>query len=127
MAKAYSLDLRERVFDLLAKGKSKLFIEETLGVATKTILKSLKNSTSHIKKRFRYEERREDLREEYQKILNQIPKENLIYLDESGFDLNMKKEYSWKTRGKRIYDNILKHKFIFPAKKGFLRKNCDKE
>lgn len=39
MAKAYSLDLRERVFDLLAKGKSKLFIEENLGVATKTILK----------------------------------------------------------------------------------------
>ncbi len=39
MAKAYSLDLRQRVFDLLAKGKSKLFIEDTLGVATKTILK----------------------------------------------------------------------------------------
>ena len=39
MAKAYSLDLRQRVFDLLAKGKSKLSIEETLGVATKTILK----------------------------------------------------------------------------------------
>ncbi len=39
MAKAYSLDLRQRVFDLLTKGKSKLFIEETLGVATKTILK----------------------------------------------------------------------------------------
>jgi putative transposase len=39
MAKAYSLDLRQRVFDLLAKGKSKLFIEETFGVATKTILK----------------------------------------------------------------------------------------
>jgi hypothetical protein len=31
MAKAYSLDLRQRVFGLLAKGKSKLFIEETLG------------------------------------------------------------------------------------------------
>jgi len=45
------------------------------------------------------------LREEYQKILNQIPKENLIYLDESGFDLNMKKEYGWKIRGKRLYDN----------------------
>lgn len=39
MAKAYSLDLRQRVFDLLAKGKSKLFIEEILGVSTKTILK----------------------------------------------------------------------------------------
>jgi transposase len=39
MAKAYSLDLRQRVFDLLAKGKSKLFIEANLGIATKTILK----------------------------------------------------------------------------------------
>jgi len=45
------------------------------------------------------------LRKEYQEILNQIPKENLIYLDESGFDLNMKKEYGWKVRGKRLYDN----------------------
>ncbi len=45
------------------------------------------------------------MREEYQRILNQIPKENLIYLDESGFDLNMKKEYGWKLRGERLYDN----------------------
>jgi transposase len=45
------------------------------------------------------------LREEYQKVLSQIPKENLVYLDESGFDLNMKKEYGWKARGQRIYDN----------------------
>jgi len=37
--------------------------------------------------------------------LNQIPKENLIYLDESGFDLNMKKEYGWKAKGQRLYDN----------------------
>jgi hypothetical protein len=37
--------------------------------------------------------------------LNQIPKENLIYLDESGFDLNMKKEYGWKAKGHRLYDN----------------------
>ena len=39
MAKAYSLDLRKRVFNLLAQGESKLFIEKTLDVATKTILK----------------------------------------------------------------------------------------
>ena len=39
MAKAYSLDLRQRVFDLLEKGESKLFIAHTLNVATKTILK----------------------------------------------------------------------------------------
>jgi transposase len=45
------------------------------------------------------------LREEYQKQLNQISKESLIYLDESGFDLTMKKEYGWNTRGKRLHDN----------------------
>ncbi len=39
MAKAYSLDLRRRVFDLLLKGESKLFIASTLKVSTKTILK----------------------------------------------------------------------------------------
>jgi transposase len=39
MAKAYSLDLRRRVFDLLTKGESKLSIASTLNVATKTILK----------------------------------------------------------------------------------------
>lgn len=45
------------------------------------------------------------MRQEYQEILKKIPKENLIYLDESGFDLAMKKEYGWKTRGQRFYDN----------------------
>jgi len=45
------------------------------------------------------------LREEYQRTLNQIPEENLVYLDESGFDLNMKKECGWKVRGQRLYDN----------------------
>ena len=45
------------------------------------------------------------MRQEYQEILNKIPKEKLIYLDESGFDLAMKKEYDWKTKGQRLYDN----------------------
>ncbi len=45
------------------------------------------------------------MREEYQRALNKIPKENLIYLDESGFDLTMKKEHGWKVRGQRLYDN----------------------
>jgi hypothetical protein len=52
-----------------------------------------------------YEERREDLREEYQKILISIEKNDIIYLDESGFDMNMRKEFGWKERGKRLYDN----------------------
>ncbi len=45
------------------------------------------------------------MRKDYQRILNQIPKESLVYLDESGFDLNMKKEYGWKAKGQRLYAN----------------------
>ena len=45
------------------------------------------------------------MREEYQKQLKQIPNNNLVYLDESGFDLNMKKDYGWKKKGQRLYDN----------------------
>ncbi len=45
------------------------------------------------------------MREEYQRILDRLSKESLIYLDESGFDLSMKKEYGWKLRGQRLYDN----------------------
>jgi hypothetical protein len=33
------------------------------------------------------------LREEYQKILISIEKNGIIYLDESGFDMNMRKEF----------------------------------
>ena len=45
------------------------------------------------------------MRQEYQEALKNIPKRNLIYLDESGFDLSMRKEYGWKVRGQRLYDN----------------------
>lgn len=45
------------------------------------------------------------MRQEYQEALKNIPKENLIYLDESGFDLTMKKDRGWKTKGQRLYDN----------------------
>ena len=45
------------------------------------------------------------MRKEYQETLDQIPKDNRLYPDESGFDLTMKKEYGWKKRGERLYDN----------------------
>lgn len=36
MAKAYGIDLRQKVFDLLKNGKSKEFISRLLIIATKT-------------------------------------------------------------------------------------------
>lgn len=34
-----------------------------------------------------------------------VDKNDIIYLDKSGFDMNIKKEYGWKTRGERLFDN----------------------
>lgn len=42
---------------------------------------------------------------EFLKILQTIKQEDVIYLDESGFDINMKKEYGWKEKGKRLFGN----------------------
>lgn len=50
-----------------------------------------------------YEERNEDLRKEYKEKLNEIPEENLVYLDESGFDVSIKKEYGYSKRGERLF------------------------
>ncbi|MFT4968185.1 MAG: hypothetical protein ACI9CD_001213 [Candidatus Deianiraeaceae bacterium] len=47
--------------------------------------------------------RKEGLREEYQKALINIKKEDIIYMYESGFDMNMVKEYGWNQKGKRLY------------------------
>ena len=46
-----------------------------------------------------YEERNEELRSEYKQKIQPIPRENLIYLDESGFDMNMKKEFGFSKKG----------------------------
>ncbi len=45
------------------------------------------------------------LRGKYQQILDQIPKEHLVCLDESGLNLNTKKEYGWKKKRERLHNN----------------------
>ena len=42
------------------------------------------------------------MREEFNAKISEIPEENIVYIDESGFDVNMKKEYGWSARGKKI-------------------------
>ena len=42
------------------------------------------------------------MREEFNAKISEIPEENIVYIDESGFDVNMKKEYGWPARGKKI-------------------------
>ena len=75
-------------------------IEKEFGCSHNAIFKILKKLNITYKKRFLYEERGENLRKEYQKTLIHIKKNDLIYLDESGFGMHMKKEFGWSLRGK---------------------------
>ena len=43
------------------------------------------------------------MRNEFLKQTKDIPKEDLIYLDESGFDMNMVRERGWQIKGKKLF------------------------
>ena len=45
-------------------------------------------------------------REEYLKKIKNIPKERLVYIDESGIEINMKKERAWSKIGDKILAQI---------------------
>jgi len=53
-----------------------------------------------------YEERNEELRNKYIKeVLNVIPEENLVFMDETGVDHQIKQDKVWVKKGNRIFDN----------------------
>jgi transposase len=47
-------------------------------------------------------EANEEKRQEYQKIIKDIPKENLVYIDESGIEMNICKEKGWGKKGEKL-------------------------
>ncbi len=64
----------------------------------------------HIKKTFLYRERDKEKRKEFIKKVEEINKENLIYIDESGIEDNEFYEYGWSQRGKRLFAQGLKER-----------------
>lgn len=40
-----------------------------------------------------------EIREQYQKIISSIPKENLVYIDESGIEMSICKDKGWSAKG----------------------------
>ena len=44
------------------------------------------------------------MREKFKEQISQIKQEDLVYVDESGFDVNMRREYGYSLKGTRIID-----------------------
>ena len=57
-----------------------------------------------IKKTFGYKERSEEKRVAFQKEVEAIPDEHLVYLDESGIRKNEAIEFGWAKKGTRLHD-----------------------
>ncbi len=59
---------------------------------------------------------------EYQEKIKDIPKEKIAYIDESGIDSCLYREYAYAPRGEKVYGEILGRKFkrtnIIAAKLG---------
>ena len=47
-----------------------------------------------------YKERNEDTRKQFQEEMKDIPREGIVYIDESGIDHNEVKQKSWSPIGK---------------------------
>lgn len=57
---------------------------------------------SVIKKTYAYLEANQEDRQAYLLKLKDIPRENLVYIDESGVDVNIDKEKGWALKGSKL-------------------------
>ena len=55
-----------------------------------------------IKKTFSYLEASEEQREQYLEEVKDIPVENLVYIDESGIEMNICQDRGWGKKGEKI-------------------------
>lgn len=73
-----------------------------LGSGSKRFIIALIRSDIHIKKDFRYKERDEEKRKEFEEKLKKFRSQDIVFIDESGFDHQMIKERCWCPKGQKI-------------------------
>lgn len=47
-------------------------------------------------------EAKPEVREKYQQVISSIPKENLVYIDESGIEMSICKDMGWSKKGTAV-------------------------
>jgi len=77
---------------------------------------------SHEKKALYYKEQNSERVKEYQETIKNTPEERIAYVDETGIDSCLYREYGYAPRGQKVYDKVLGRKFqrtnIIAAKLG---------
>lgn len=72
----------------------------------------IQKTWNHTKKKtLRYKEQSEEKVKEYYEEIKDIPKEKIAYVDETGIDKCLYREYGYALRGQKVYDKISGKKF----------------
>ena len=75
-------------------------------------IRSAEKAENHAKKKTKiYKESSPEKRAEYLEKIAKIPKENLVYIDESGIDEYIYREYGRAPVGKKVYGKVSGKKF----------------
>lgn len=81
-------------------GKTQSEVAKLWGnISRQTIHRALKNLDLHAKKIYGYEERNEEKRAEFLKVISAESPKNLVYIDESGIDNTEDYPYGYYRKG----------------------------
>ncbi len=124
----------KRGFKKIDPEKLALFLEENLdaflretaeesGCSIEAVRKAIKRlGITRKKKTLRYYEQKEGQVKEYLEKTADINEENIVYIDETGINSYLYREYAYSERGKKVYGKIKGRKFkrtnIIAAKYG---------
>lgn len=95
---------------------------DEFGCCNQAISKALKRNKITRKKTTRYKEQDPEKVKEYKEKIKNIDPENMVYLDETGIDECLHREYGYAPRGEKVLDSVSGRKFqrtnIVAAKMG---------
>jgi len=98
---AYSKDFRSRVLEYILSGNSQVSAE--FSCCIEDVRKALKRLNTLKKAITFYKERDEVVRNNFQFQLLSIPKETLVYIDETGIVEYLYRLYCRRERGEKVY------------------------
>ncbi len=86
-------------------------IAKEFDCCTQAISKALKRNGITRKKTLQYKEQDPKKVIEYFRKIKEIPKEKIAYVDKSGIDSCLYREYAYALRGEKVYGEVLGRKF----------------
>lgn len=109
----YLHDLRKKALDYIEKHPDSYLRElaKVFETSVTAIFKACKRFKITLKKPPFYKERDEEKRKRFLEAIKNIPEENRVYIDESGINKYLYRQYGRAQRGEEVYGAISGHRY----------------